>query len=101
MARASGSVSEIWRSGGFDRFLHCLEVTHLPAQRIETLGQPRGPELGDTLFLSVGRIEHLQIPLNAGVDLLQPALDRRRREVAVACVHRTKATAVDRYRAAG
>ena len=55
----------------------------------------------DLVFLAHGDVEGVQIARDARLDLLDAALDRRRGDVAIACVHRFEAAAVESHDTTG
>jgi hypothetical protein len=63
----------VWRIR--DRSLHHLKLPHLTPQRLQTLAQPGNPQLGHSIFLAIGGVEHPQIPRDAGVHLFHPQTD--------------------------
>ncbi len=76
--------------------LQGLERAHLLAQGCDLLRQPHGLGLGQLALLPVGRLQGRHVPLDAGLDLLHPPLDRGAGEVLVAGVHRLELASIDR-----
>ncbi|SKY84766.1 Uncharacterised protein [Mycobacteroides abscessus subsp. massiliense] len=82
--------------GGLNHCLHRLELLHLRPQRRNLLPQPRRLRLRHLALLPVGGIHGRQVARDAGLDLLDPALQLGRGVVPVAVVHRLELAAVDR-----
>ena len=80
---------------GLDLALHGLQHRHLGAEPIDLLHQPTGPGHGGLAFLTVSRVESLQIAGDVFGHLLHAFLQLGDGEVLVAGVHRLELRAVD------
>jgi hypothetical protein len=80
--------------------LHHLKLPHLTAQRFQTFAQPSNPQLSHPIFLAIGRVEHSQIPRDAGIHLFHPQADSTGGVILVPGVHRLEAAAIHRHRRA-